>query len=122
MLSIPRRLRVAIAKFRISNHDLEVEKGRHYGIKYEDRLCKLCGQFNKIHIENEYHVLFECKAYYDIRKLYIVNHVANVKTLNSFLNLMKSDDVNCIINLANFVCSMNKIRKLKMLELNQGDT
>ena len=122
LLSIPRRLRVAIAKFRISNHDLEVEKGRHYGIKYEDRLCKLCGQFNKIHIENEYHVLFECKAYYDIRKLYIVNHVANVKTLNSFLNLMKSDDVNCIINLANFVCSMNKIRNLKMQELNQGDT
>ena len=48
-------------------------------------------------------IFFECKAYDDIRKLYILNLVANVKTLNSFIKLMKRDDFNCTINLVNFV-------------------
>ena len=30
LLHIPRGLRVALAKFRVGNHDLEIEKGRYH--------------------------------------------------------------------------------------------
>ena len=41
-LPIPRRLRVALARFRTDSHSFETETGRHYNIAPEDRLCKLC--------------------------------------------------------------------------------
>ena len=81
-MSIPRRFRVVLARFRISNHNLEVELGRHYNMALEDRLCKLCGQENKVFVENEFHVVFECASYTDIRKLYIV------KMYQTFIILM----------------------------------
>ena len=34
--------RKLITKFRISDHYLEIEKGRHYKIPRENRLCKTC--------------------------------------------------------------------------------
>ena len=34
--------RVLYAKFRISAHKLEIEKGRYIGLKVEDRICQLC--------------------------------------------------------------------------------
>ena len=111
-LSIPRRLRVALARFRISNHNLEVELGRHYNMAYEDRLCKLCGLENKVFVENEFHVVFECASYTDIRKLYIVKNVPDFYNFDVFVNLMSSTNVKCITNLANFIVSMNKIRQL----------
>ena len=111
-LSIPRRLRSSLARFRISNHNLEVERGRHCNMAYEDRLCKLCGQENKVFVENEFHVVFECASYKDIRKLYIVNNVPGFYNFHEFINLMSSTNVNCITNLANFLVSMNKIRQL----------
>ena len=67
LLNIPRRLRVVLAKFRISNHDLECEQGRYRRCERQDRVCKLCEKNNIIVVENEYHVLFECDAYREIR-------------------------------------------------------
>ena len=58
--------RKRISKLRCSDHELEIEKGRHKKLPREARTCKLC-----IHgsIENEEHFLFECKFYDDIRRI-----------------------------------------------------
>ena len=47
------KLRVALTKFRISAHYLEIERGRYTNTTREDRICKLC----KCHVETEYHFL-----------------------------------------------------------------
>ena len=57
--------RKAITKIRCSDHDLEIEKGRHRKVSREVRLCKLC---NKGHIETEIHFLIECDYYNDIKQ------------------------------------------------------
>ena len=71
-LSIPRKLKTALARFRTGSHSLEIEVGRHKKLSTEDRLCKFCGlSNNSIVVEDEYHVLFHCLAYNDIRNMYI---------------------------------------------------
>ena len=71
LLHIPRRLRVALAKFRVGNHDLEIEKGRYVKVPVDERFCKLCLTLNENHIEDEYHVLLKCPFYEDLRKIYL---------------------------------------------------
>ena len=53
-LSIPRRLRSNVARYRTSSHCLEIEVGRHHNVAPEDRLCKLCGEDNIVAVEDEY--------------------------------------------------------------------
>ena len=92
LLNIPRRLRVILSKFRISNHDLECEQGRYSNCAKEDRVCKLCQKKN-IHVyENEFHVLFECSEFQEIRTLYIDEEYLAPKNLFTFRKLMKNDD------------------------------
>lgn len=110
--NIPRRLRKHLAKFRTSNTGLEIEIGRHVGIDKADRLCKLCGQQNLIYVEDEYHVMLECQAYTAIRKLFIGNVEIN---MHSFINTMSTKTLNKATCLANYICSMFKIRTEKLL-------
>jgi hypothetical protein len=42
-----------LIRFRISAHNLEIEKGRHQNIPLNERICKLC----KLEIEDEIHFL-----------------------------------------------------------------
>ena len=74
--------RKAITKLRCSDHELEIEKGRHKNIPREARCCKFC---NKNEIETEKHSLFECNYYDDIRTEINFNNVN--ETLFSFDNV-----------------------------------
>lgn len=47
--------RQIITKFRVSAHDLEIEKGRYIGVKAENRICKLC----ETEVEDEFHFLLK---------------------------------------------------------------
>ena len=61
-------VRTKVTKFRLSNHRLMIEVGRHQGIKNEDdRRCLFCPQ----KVENGFHFLFECSIYNNQRKLFI---------------------------------------------------
>ena len=117
LLKIPRRLRVAVAKFRISNHELEIELGRQSNIEREQRICKLCKVNNQIYIENEFHVLFECKTYSDLRNLYISKDFTDLINLHSFKKLMSTKVENVIVRLANFISCMFKVRDRSLCDL-----
>ena len=56
--------RRTIAKFRCSDHVLEIEKGRHKGTPRHERLCTMChnGQ-----VEDEEHFLFSCNIYNSLK-------------------------------------------------------
>ena len=51
--------RKALSRFRLSSHDLHIEKGRELGIPPEQRVCP----FNCNCIEDEYHFALECPKY-----------------------------------------------------------
>ena len=55
-----RSLRVVLSKLRLSDHELNIETGRHHSIKRDERYCPFC---NDNSIEDEYHILFQCSKY-----------------------------------------------------------
>ena len=89
--------RKAIAKIRCSDHDLEIEKGRHRKIPREARLCKLC---NKGYIETEVHFLIKCDYYNNIK----FTHGINFTIQNIF-------DNEKIAELGNLIISMTEERR-----------
>ena len=56
--------RKMLTKFRLSNHTLMIEKGRHQNIDKNLRFCPFCPN----HIEDEMHFLLECECYASHRK------------------------------------------------------
>ena len=63
-----RKLKIALSRFRLSSHKLEIERGRYRNIPRPERKCKFCTQDV---IENEYHFLLTCPIYADLRKKYL---------------------------------------------------
>ena len=59
--------RKVIAKFRCSDHCLEIEKGRHKRIPRTERICRLC---DKGLVETEDHFLLKCEKYDLIKRQY----------------------------------------------------
>ena len=56
--------RIALTKFRLSNHDLMIEKGRHFKIEKDKRFCPFCPEA----IETEMHFLLHCNTFAYLRR------------------------------------------------------
>ncbi len=110
-LCMPRKLRTALARFRTGSHCLEIEVGRHKSLSIEDRLCRICGEsINSIAVEDEYHVLFHCVGYNEIRNMYVSKETA-VPNVHNFITILKNDNPKDLVNLAHFIFSMFKTRQ-----------
>ena len=57
------KIRSKVSKFRLSNHDLMIETGRHKGMPKELRFCNFCPNT----VETETHFLLHCHAYKTLR-------------------------------------------------------
>ena len=68
LLTLSYNNRITLCKFRVSDHKLAIELGRHLNIPNEERYCNLCQQGK---IGNEYHFLLECNALVIIRRKYM---------------------------------------------------
>ena len=55
-------IRKCFTKLRLSDHSLEIERGRYFKIPRENRLCRNCNV-----IESEEHFLIHCKLYINLR-------------------------------------------------------
>ena len=60
-----------IAKFRMSSHSLNIEKGRHRNFAMNSRLCELCDQKD---FEVHFHFILKCPLYVELRKRYIKHY------------------------------------------------
>ena len=69
--------RIAITKFRLSNHRLMIEIGRHTGINKEFRFCKFCPNL----IEDEIHFLTTCKTF-EKQRNELMDKIRRKKELN----------------------------------------
>ena len=81
------RHRRILAKFRVGNHNLQIEKGRHTKplTPRELRSCECCHSKN---VEDECHFFFDCVSYADLRN----NLVYDIrKYCKSFKNLSDED-------------------------------
>ena len=65
LLSVPNVAnRTALTKFRLSNHNLMIEKGRYENIQLCDRSCP----FFPDQVESEFHFLIKCPVYAELRR------------------------------------------------------
>ena len=94
--------RKILTKFRISSHNLMIEKGRHYGIPREERICPNC----KL---EEVHFLLSCPCHSQsrINLLSMISmrcHLFNsLSKNNQFLWLMNCEDVDVLFKLCEFI-------------------
>ena len=116
-----RSKRINFTKMRISNHILQVEKGRHSSkmIPYEQRLCKLC---TLNHIEDEYHFTMICPKYSvernDFLKM-IYEDFPCIKTLTlkeQFKYFFETSESDVLIPFINFIDNIYCKRKLSPVQ------
>ena len=93
---LPVNLRKAITKMRCSSHKLMIEKGRYLNLERNQRVCSMC---NLNDIEDEFHFILRCPAYYDLRKKYLKQRYCNRPSVFKLLQLFNT-------------CCLSELRKL----------
>ena len=104
------KIRRQLSRFRLSNHNLCIEKGRHSKPKMpvEKRLCVVC-KTNQI--EDEFHFLCVCKAYQDLRDEFFIK-ISSLGFYGNFFNLHDILNFNeGSFNLGKLLCKMFDKRK-----------
>ena len=104
------KLKKCMSKFRLSSHDLEIDKGRYFGVPLEQRLCKFC---NRKCVEDENHFLMECNYYNEIQESFF--KVLRTKCMlvdPTFENILSSNDHNVIFHVAKCIYKMFKKRNV----------
>ena len=104
-----------LLRFRTSNHPLLIETGRYCNPKIprEERICQHC-ELNEV--EDEYHLLFNCSLYSNIRSAYFeklvhVFHVTNENRKQFIEDTFSSGNQKAIYYLAKFISKCFTKRK-----------
>ena len=112
-LSFSMKHKKAISRFRLSNHTLMIEKGRHLKIEKIKRTCYFC----KEKVENEEHFLLNCPQYCPQRK--ILENVCtenciryrNLTEEQKFIFIMSNENEMIIKALGKFLTDSFNIRE-----------
>ena len=82
------KIRSVVSKFRLSSHNLQIEKGRHHKPKLplEERICVHC---NLAEVEDEFHFFSRCTLYNDIRDTFFM--LCNNKLNYNFMCLTQEE-------------------------------
>ena len=84
---IPKFQRSIFAQLRVGILPLEIEVGRYYRIKVENRICKLC----KEDIEDEIHFMCKCKSLKEIRdKYFLLLNTPKETCIEQFIFIMNN--------------------------------
>ena len=105
------KYRNSLSRFILSSHNLAVESGRWHkprSIPFDDRKCNVCAV-----LEDEFHMLFECVLYKDLRKKYIKRYFWNRPSMFKLQALFQSHNENILRNLGIFIHKAFELRKLR---------
>ena len=80
--------KTALAKFRCSSHNLRIETGRKDKIERCERLCIFCQKIGFYDVEDEYHFIFSCTLYANLRSTILGNITPNHQNL---IRIMTTD-------------------------------
>ena len=97
---LPANLAHLFTKFRTLNHKLPVQEGRFLNIVRNERLCMKClkGEFG-----DEFHYMFCCDYFDDIRKEMLKKYYYKYPNTIKFRQLFSSHNKNTLLKLCNFV-------------------
>ena len=93
----------------MSSHRLEVETGRWArpnAIPFAERLCKICNK-----LEDEFHFIFECPVYSDLRKLYVSRYYFNRPNMYKMVELFNTTNKKQLRNLSIYIFKAFETRK-----------
>ena len=92
------KLRILLAKLRLSSLQLLIETGRYSQNRTEraQRLCTLCDRSD---VEDEYHFVIICPLYSHLRVSYIRPYYYKKPSVYKFVQLMQSDNLSILRNL-----------------------
>lgn len=93
-------LYIPIARYRTTNNRLPIEKGRWENIDRNRRFCQLC---NKNLIGDEYHYLFECENFKEIRRFCLPRYYIIQHNTYKFTKLMTTSDNRLLQRLGEFI-------------------
>ena len=86
-----------MAKLRFSSNKLNIEIGRHNKIDRQDRKCVRC---NLNDIEDEFHFVFVCPDYINLRNAYIPKYYSNRPSVLKFIELVQTNNTYMLIQLS----------------------
>lgn len=92
------KFRIALSKLRLSSHTLEIEKGRYKKptpVPVNERKCTNCNV-----LEDEFHLLFECSKYVQLRRKYIRKYFWQRPNIPKLVELLTSENKKDVRNLA----------------------
>ena len=97
--------RIALTKFRCSNHKLAIEHYRHTNVARIERFCKFCKNKQNVEvIEDEVHFLLICPLYQNFRQLFLDKYINCMYNVNeNFKNIMSSHKLQCIKDLSAYL-------------------
>ena len=98
LVKLPPPLRIIFAKFRLSNHNLPIEKGRHENIIRIERKCTQCHVLG-----DEFHYLFICPLFHDDRKLFLSKGYLNRVNTEKYHSLFSSKNYSKLCKLVQFI-------------------
>ena len=87
------KLKQALCKLRVSNHNLMIERGRYHKSKLprEQHLCPFCRDIGNKQVEEEMHFLCECPAYEIFREQFL--QIINKKTQCNFICVISRQNI-----------------------------
>ena len=96
---LPKSKRIALTRFRLSNHRFPVELGSWYNIPPELRTCPIC----PLQIGNEFHYLFVCPSTLPHNNLYLQRYYRTRPSVHKMNELFKSTNKHTLLKLATFI-------------------
>ena len=103
------KFRISLCRLRLASHRLEIETGRWtkpIKTPLEARKCKLCGI-----LEDEYHFVFECSLYLELRKKYISKYYWKRPSMMKLIELFSSESTNQLQKLSVYTQKAFKLRQ-----------
>ena len=97
-------------QYRLSAHKFSIETGRYYNVPRENRIYPLC----HTDVEDEYHFIFICPFYIDLRKLYIKQYFWKRQFVYKLIQLFTSENVKELNSLGLYLNKAEKLRNNKI--------
>ena len=98
-----------IAKYRLSAHNLNIERGRYQNINRPDRKCDKCSLND---LEDEFHFILKCPYYDDLRKTYIKPYYYKKPSVFKLIRLLSVQNVKELNKLCQFLMKASKRRSM----------
>ena len=101
LCKLPNDLRIHLTNFRLCNHKLPIEIGRHKNIDRNYRICTLCDKHD-LHVGDEYHYMFICKRFSEERSKFIPKRCFQKPSVAKFCELLATNSKNMLFKVAKF--------------------